>query len=131
MIQARCVLKVHVDFTNPPKEKFLIIVGVSNDGTTLAGVLINSRINPNINYSPELISLHIKLLQTQNTFLSYDSYADCSKLHYFKYDELNDKIQEDNSILRGSISASEFELMKQALQNGDIKGKIIKKYNLF
>ena len=48
------VLKYHMPFTNPPKEKIAVVVGLDTHKVLFAVVLINSAINLNIFRTPEL-----------------------------------------------------------------------------
>ena len=74
------VLKYHVDFTNPPKEKRLIVVGVDSEKVLFAAVLINTEVNPNIFRSPQMKDLHLYLDSNGREYLSHPSHVDCSNI---------------------------------------------------
>ena len=67
--------------TRPPKEKYYIITGFTADSVLLSTVYINSVINPNLFPTQALKDLHVLITESDNPFLRYDSYVDCSFLH--------------------------------------------------
>src|SRR5580698_10277545 len=75
------VVYFHDPLCDPPKPKFCIIVGMSDDQFDIATVYINSEMNvPDIN-SHELVSLHYLIEREKySQFLKKDSYIDCSKV---------------------------------------------------
>jgi hypothetical protein len=70
------VLKYHVDSTNPPKYKRLIIIGFDNQKVFLASVFINSEINPNIFKSPQARNQHLELDANNRDYLDKTSFVD-------------------------------------------------------
>lgn len=75
-----CVLRMHVQDTNPPKVKRFVVVGKSGDNINLATVFINSRIHPYIAEKPHLAESQVHIDPGQCSFIDHDSYIDCSKI---------------------------------------------------
>lgn len=67
--------------TKPPKDKYYIVTGFTADTTILCTVYINTTININLFPTPRLKNLHVPISATDNPFLKYDSFVDCSNLH--------------------------------------------------
>jgi hypothetical protein len=70
----------HVLTTNPPKNKYYISIGISDNKIALGTVYINTEINPNISKTPQLRSYHIPIAASDYPFLRYDSFIDCSNI---------------------------------------------------
>ena len=75
---AGMVVKIDCDFTTPPKEKYAVIAAWGDRPLLL---LINHPIPQFITRRPHLIPLQVTLAAADYTFLSHDSFADCSQLH--------------------------------------------------
>ena len=71
------VLYLHVEFTRPPKDKYLVILC---RGSRPLLFLINSRIPALSQTTAELRACQVRLTPTQNDFLDHESYLDCSDL---------------------------------------------------
>jgi len=67
------------DTTSPPKNKFMVIVGSCDDDLVLATVYVNSRLNTTV-LDIDMQSLNIKIYANNYSFLTQDSYIDCSKI---------------------------------------------------
>lgn len=78
--QIGAVLRLFVEDTDPPKVKYFIVVGLTQDGISLASVYINSEVNMIMNYSLELRALHLPLSTDDCNLLDHDSFVDCSRL---------------------------------------------------
>ena len=79
-LQVGSVIFEHVKNTNPPKDKYYVIIGFSNDKVALGTVFINSEINPNIFRNERMRDLHVFLPSSENPFLKWDSYIDFSDI---------------------------------------------------
>jgi hypothetical protein len=66
--------------TTPPKPKYYIIIGISEDKVALGTVFINSEINKHIFPTQKLKELHVLMPKEDNPFLDHDSYIDCSDI---------------------------------------------------
>ena len=103
MLQIGIVFVQFVEETNPPKEKYCIIVGLSGDN--VASVVINSGIN--INYlPPTLQSIHMPLTTQQCPFLDHNSFADCSLLIEDNKTAVNNLLQTQSWRIKGQLNTT-------------------------
>lgn len=132
-LQIGMVLRLFVKDTNPPKIKRFIIVGMSNDGVSLASVYINSEINEFVNYSIELKSQHLFFeLKTREGYLDHDSYVDCANLVMRDYEEMLNSVKKRPEACLGSVSANDLNLIsRKIIESPSIKGKYKKKFGFF
>jgi hypothetical protein len=65
---------------NITHSKYVILVSKNEVKLLLAYVLINTEINDNVFPSEYLKSLHVKIDKKRHTFLSYDSWVNCSEI---------------------------------------------------
>ncbi len=70
-----------VQDTQPPKEKYFVVVGKTADSLVLGNVYINSQINPNKFGSPALRELHLPVTVADCPFLKWNSFIDCSDIY--------------------------------------------------
>ena len=80
-LQIGSIIFEYVTNTKPPKQKYYIVIGFSDDKVALGTVFINSEFNPNIFHNQKQRALHIPLLQSDNPCLKWDSHIDCSNIH--------------------------------------------------
>lgn len=60
------------------KDKFFVVLGFDNSGNIIGGIVINSKINPNL---PSAVTDYLMpITKEECPFLKYDSYANCSRL---------------------------------------------------
>lgn len=126
------VLRLWVEDTNPPKYKFIVIVGFEQNRIAVASLFINSRVNQRINWNPYLEALHIEISATQHHFLSYNSYVDCSELHIDDVVRLTSIIESNPDIICGTIHPTILsEIRNRVIHADTIKAKIKKKFGFF
>jgi hypothetical protein len=116
-IQIGSVVKVYVTDTNPPKEKRLILVGVSWDKLHFASVFINTDINPNIFTSQELIDLNYEMKVENCDFLDHDSFADCSKLKGRPASWLHKLVKDDPNRILGMVSEEDLNGIRERIKS--------------
>lgn len=125
------VLKMFVDDTTPPKEKRFIVVGFSGDRAQLATIYINSEINLQVNYSPELQRLHLFMQSDGRDFLDHNSFVDCSQLMQRDVSAIHETIVERPNAVIGVISDDELSQIRRKLAGApSIKRWIKMKYGL-
>ena len=73
----------------PSRNKYLVVLGFDNDGNMIGGVVINSHINYNL--PPSITDYLMPVTVSQCSFLSYDSFINCSHLIVVKKDKFNSK----------------------------------------
>lgn len=109
-------LFIRISNFNISYPKYWIIVGFSFDKKTIAGVIINTDINKNIFWNEELRKLNLLISQKNNSFLDYDSYVDCSKLHKSSFDEVYNAIVDNPKIVVGNVDNIFFEKIHQTIK---------------
>jgi hypothetical protein len=72
------ILHRHCEFTNPPKPKFLVLVGV-DEGFCLL-LVINTRPPRKVQNTPSLLQCQVLLSASEYTFLDHDSFLDCAEV---------------------------------------------------
>lgn len=103
-LKVGAVIKVAVPDTTPPKIKILIVVGIESGKALLATVFVNTDINPNVLNTPELQKLQFALKLDNCPYLSYDSFADCSKMRERNYQDIFNLIKESPSRHLGRLN---------------------------
>jgi len=132
MIDIGTVIKLHVTDTTPPKTKYFIIVGFSNDKVSLAAIYINSNINENVNYCDTLKQLQIIVPQNDHSFLKWDSYADCSKINEKNRSDIERACNEKSDICVGCIVPEKLtEIITTIRHATTIKGKVKNKFGFY
>ena len=86
-------------FTDPPKGKFVVVVCAYPNPH---GFLVNTGISNFIKYKPEALAVQVMIEVLKYSFLSNNSYIDCSQLRSFKSGELH-SIQDINNNTRNAI----------------------------
>lgn len=103
-IQPGQVLYLSCDFTTPPKEKYLLIIG--QDSRVLMFV-INSQINNFIAARQYMLNCQIQIFQKNYDFLNHDSYINCAEVvTAFSNQEIVNQIVDDMSRVKGEINAA-------------------------
>ena len=108
-IRPGSVLRIHVDTTNPPKQKRLVILAMGNDEAVVGYLFINSEINPNLFRTPALKALHLPLDKDRHGFLDHDSYLDCSKIFKVDMEQLRQAIASEPGQHIGCMDGETFE----------------------
>lgn len=131
-IEVGVVLKLLVTDTHPPKEKRFIVVGITDDRLCLAVVFINSHINPRINFSLELQSLHVPLTPENRPYIDRPCFADCAHLYYKEVDEISSSISKHPDCIIGQLADEDLKIIKGVLRESTtIKGKVKKKFGFY
>jgi hypothetical protein len=126
------VIRVFVDDTNPPKEKRLVLVGISYDQIFYASIFLNSEVNANIFSTTALKNLNIALKAEDRTYLDHDSFADCSQIQKRKVDWLLKIISNDPSKVLGELSKEDLKLLQDKIKLAlTISPAIKKTFGLF
>ncbi len=131
-LESGIVIKLHVKDTTPPKEKRLIIVGITEDRLILATVYINSEINLKVNWAVELKEQHLFFESKGRSWLDWDSYVDCSKITPRDHNEIESAIKLKPEAIIGKLSHEDLEVIKQKISTSPtIKGKHKKKFGFY
>lgn len=125
------VLRYHVEFTNPPKTKRLIIIGFDENKVALASVLINSEINPNKFPSEKLKQLHLELEPTGRSFLDHKSYVDCSQIFEQDTEQVKNQLTSNPNIHIGELAPEDLIKVLEKIRSAPtIPAKTKKKFGL-
>jgi len=106
---AGSVLRIHVNDTNPPKIKYIVIVAIDEKTATYATIFINTDINMNVLNTDELLNLQIELTPENCAAVEHTCYADCSKLAERPTSQVVDLVVKKAECHRGQLSVEHFE----------------------
>lgn len=97
------VLYLHCEFTLPqPKDKFVLLASL---GTPPLLFVVNSAINQYIQSRPHLLSCQVVLQASEYSFLSQDSYLNCSEVITGVPEEsIRGQLMSDTGRLKGDLS---------------------------
>lgn len=106
------ILRLYCDFTNPPKNKFLVIVNVNPLVMTF---IINSGINAFIRKNSVLNDLQIKITPDIYPFLTHDSFIACNELNTrFTIEGIKTQLGKDLTLIKGDLTPeTKSEIIKQ------------------
>ncbi|WP_017259097.1 hypothetical protein [Pedobacter arcticus] len=126
------VIKVFVSDTNPPKEKRLVLVGISYDQIYYASIFLNTEVNANIFYTTALKDLHVELKAIDRAYLDHDSFADCSQIQKRKSDWLLELIRDNPSKVLGELNEYDLKLLQNKIKSAHTIAPAMKKiFGLF
>lgn len=109
------VLYLYSDFTNPPKEKYLIL---AHQGMRPLLFVINSRIGPYIASRPDLLECQIQLNASDYGFLDHDSFASCGEvIDCFTESEIKNQIVADFCRIKGELTSTTKQEIICVVQN--------------
>ncbi|ARN78490.1 hypothetical protein BST97_11105 [Nonlabens spongiae] len=126
------VLKLFLVDTNPPKLKYLIIVGVDRSSISCVSVLINSKPNRKIHWHVDLMALQVPISASDHDFLNYDSFVDCSNLRQEQIYDLELELNSNLDAYVGDVTQTFLETLRNAIKHSNtIKGKLKKKFGFY
>lgn len=109
------------------RNKYFIVLGVSDTGCVIGFVLINSCINENLPGS--IKNLHYPLSSSNYSFLSNNSFVDCSRIKEIQKDKFT-ALFNLNSI-KGVITQEDLKLIIEAVKSsGLVTPKQLRKFGL-
>jgi hypothetical protein len=95
------VLKLDCDFTNPPKQKRLILVNIN---PLIGFFIINSRLNEFV-INSDLLSSQVLILKDEHAFIEHDSFVACDEIIYkFTRTEIEQQLKGDFTRFLGTIN---------------------------
>lgn len=111
------ILHLTCNFTNPSKEKFLVLVSCE----PVRLFIINSVINPFIQKNPTLLSCQVKLKASDYKFLDYDSYIDCSEFKLWSsLEEIKNQLRLNINNIKIQINDSTKKEILKATSNSKL-----------
>ena len=116
-IQVGSVIRVFVKDTTPPKVKYFIVIGFSDDKVLLGTVFINSTINQNVFNTEYLKGLNILLDAQIYDFIGHDSFVDCSDIKERNFVEIKQLLSNDPECSKGVVSEETMKAISTTLAN--------------
>ncbi len=108
------------EFEEIDHPKFFIVAGVSRDKIFLCSIYINSNIHPSVMRRQHLLELQIPLKQSNNPFLKYDSFANCSTPIPMESESLGQWIANNSCKVIGSVFQDDLKLIVDAIKNSGL-----------
>ena len=97
-----CILYLKVDFTRPPKPKYVVYLGDSGSASVLVFV-VNSRVTPFKQCDTHLRSCHVVLKVADCPFLDHDSYIDCTEVIAMGRQHVLNELISDVTAIKGRL----------------------------
>lgn len=98
------VLYLNCDFTNPPKDKYVVVAAPEDPPVLL---IVNSKIAEFIKATPDLRKCQVTLQATDHSFLNHDSHLDCSKaFDSMSREEIIKQLAADFSRIKGELTVA-------------------------
>lgn len=111
---AGCVLYLMCGFTDPPKEKFVVMAAPGDPPLLL---IVNSDVSEFINARPHLRDCQVLLRSGEHAFLRYDSFLNCSEtIDAMTLEEIITQVVADHSRIKGELSATARSEVVQAIR---------------
>jgi len=114
------VIRLFCDFTSPPKEKRLLVVHVATEVHVL---VINSAVASFIQERPGMLQCQVSLKKTKHTFLSADSFLDCTRVYSTPAQEIERQLLSDIGRIQGEIAPEDRPAVVGAIR----KSKLIER----
>lgn len=125
------VLRYHIEFTNPPKIKRLVVVGFDAQKVLFASVLINTEINPKIFPNPALKDLHFELDVANRPYLDHTSFVNCAEIFEQEVEIVRNKLVEQVNTHVGELSEQDLAAVLEKIRGAKtISLKLKRKYGL-
>jgi len=95
------VIHLFCGFTNPAKEKFLVLASVEPGPLCF---LINSRITDYITKREYLAKCQVLINREHHSFLTHDSYIDCTQCHTVGMDEIYKQLERSVDRIKDTVT---------------------------
>lgn len=107
------ILHLHCSFTNPPKQKFVVVVSMNPEPLLF---LINSEISQWLEKRQDLRDCQVVIHHADHTYLRYDSYLDCTQAKPQQVEEIERQLMENLDGVKDFITSGEREATLYAVQ---------------
>ena len=108
------------EFEGIEHPKFFIVAGLSQDRVFLCSVYINSRIHPSIIQRQHLLELQVPLRKQNNSFLRYDSFANCSTPILMESEPLSEWVADNSCKVIGTVFKDDLNSIVGTLKNSGL-----------
>ncbi len=96
------VLYLFCDFTNPPKDKY-VVISHSDSTQRVVIFVINSQINNFLKKRDSLLNCQVKIEPSDYPFLEHNSYINCADVEYFEKDKIAAQLLSDKDRDKGTL----------------------------
>jgi hypothetical protein len=111
------ILYIYSNFTNPPKNKYLIVANLERQ---LLFFTINSAVPNFILKNANLLSTQILIKKSDHPFLEHDSFINCNEcINCISFDNIFKQIADDGTRIKGTISHNIRDQIIDTLSNSD------------
>lgn len=113
-------IKPHEGYSS--RKKYFTVVGKNEEEVMFAGLVINSKINPNIPVERQIMNMPLKM--ANNPFLEYDSFIDCAELKTVgiekmeKFTYVGELFHENLQLAIDTVKGSKFASKRQLQEFG-------------
>ena len=95
--------------------KFFIVAGMTESKLSVCSVFINSRINPSLFNRQVLLNAQVPLKKAGTSFLSHDSFANCSSAFVLQTESIVEEIISGQCKVIGTISTEDLQNVRRAI----------------
>lgn len=132
MVSVGDVLYLFVEDTDPPKNKYFFVLGITEDEVSIASFYVNSRINLNVNNNPVLVQYNIEIDPKDYPFLQYPSFVDCTKMIFREKSTFDEIVRNRPESVVYKLTEDQLQYFRTIIREvPTIKGKTIKKFGFF
>lgn len=118
--------------TKPPKEKFIIILGIDKESVSVLTVFINTKINTKVHKTQYQQDLCYKIKKSDYSFLSHDSYIDLNEPRERSKNGIEWLLNKRPSAKKGCLKKDDLEMCRMLIHKARVlKGKECKQYGFF
>jgi len=115
------LFRLFCQFTTPPKNKHLLLVGIYPHPLLL---MVNSKIHPYIKSRAYLKSSQVSLNASQHYFLAHDSYIDCREVYTaLTLNDIVTQVETDRQRIRGFVNEETQEQVIAAIKASQVLEK--------
>lgn len=132
-MQRLSVLRLRMKNTELPKIKRLVLLSLDTAASEWACLYFNSKINPNIHWTPKLVALQLPFSYDNiRTYLSRDCYLCCSELAIIEASYITNSRLSDPECEIGEMNEADSLLVKTTVAAAPtISRKDKKRFNLY
>jgi len=132
MVSVGDVLFLFVEDTDPPKDKYFFVLGITEDQVSIASFYVNSKINLNVNNNPILVNYNIEIDPSDYPFLRHKSYVDCTKMVVRNKQEFDDIVRNRPGAVVYRLTDIQLQHFRSIIREvPTFKGKTIKKFGFY
>lgn len=109
------ILHIHCNFTDPPKNKFVVVVSTN---PVLVLFVINSVISQWLDARADLRDRQVTTRQQDHAYLKRDSFLNCTEaIRQLEIEHVEHQLMEDTNSVKDMITASEREAILYAVKD--------------